>query len=149
MTSGLFCLTEDDVNRLLRHVDTNSQLIVWLADWLSHLNLFSDAQIYDILRFVLPEVERYEQALEDKIDRTLLTLAVCDSRWVSLSGVPVFWDTKTSEYVPNLGEFAVTHIMCDIAALRRRMHYRQEKLDNVQHRKNSHTSFTASPETEQ
>jgi hypothetical protein len=140
---GLFCLSENDVNRLLKHVDTDSDLVVWLGDWLSHLNLFSDAQIYEILNFVLPEVERYEQDLDELVDRSVLTLAVCDGRWISLSGVPVFFDTRSSEYVPNLGEFAVTHIMCDIAALRRRMRYRQERL-NGQHRKVTDTN-TATP----
>lgn len=140
---GLFCLSENDVNRLLKHVDTDSDLVVWLGDWLSHLNLFSDAQIYEILNFVLPEVERYEQDLDELVDRSVLTLAVCDGRWISLSGVPVFFDTRSSEYVPNLGEFAVTHIMCDIAALRRRMRYRQERL-NGQHRKVTDTD-TATP----
>ena len=140
---GLFCLSENDVNRLLKHVDTDSDLVVWLGDWLSHLNLFSDAQIYEILNFVLPEVERYEQDLDELVDRSVLTLAVCDGRWISLSGVPIFFDTRSSEYVPNLGEFAVTHIMCDIAALRRRMRYRQERL-NGQHRKVTDTN-TATP----
>ena len=140
---GLFCLSENDVNRLLKHVDTDSDLVVWLGDWLSHLNLFSDAQIYEILNFVLPEVERYEQDLDELVDRSVLTLAVCDGRWISLSGVPVFFDTRSSEYVPNLGEFAVMHIMCDIAALRRKMRYRQERL-NGQHRKVTDTD-TATP----
>lgn len=147
MTTGLFCLTEDDVRRLTKHVQTDSELVIWLGDWLSHLNFFSDAQIYEILTFVCPEVERYEEDLKNKVDRSMLTLAVCDGRWISLSGVPVFFDTRTSEYVPNLGEFAVTHIMCDIAALRRRMRYRQEKL-NVQHRENSDAHSSASTETE-
>jgi len=144
---GLFCLSENDVNRLLKHVDTDSDLVVWVGDWLSHLNLFSDAQIYEILNFVLPEVERYEQDLEESVDRSVLTLAVCDGRWISLSGVPIFFDTRNSEYVPNLGEFAVTHIMCDIAALRRRMRYRQERL-NGQHRKVTDTDTATPTKTE-
>jgi hypothetical protein len=148
MTSGLFCLDEDAALRLIRHVQTESDLVIWLGDWLSHLNFFSDAQIYEILKFACPEVERYEEDLKTGKDRDILTLAVCDGRWVSLSGVPLFLDTKTSEYVSNLGEFAVTHIMCDIAALCRRMKYRQEKL-NVQHRKNSDAYTSELDETEQ
>jgi hypothetical protein len=125
MMTELVILDEAAVKRLKKAVNTDSDLIVWIGDWLSHLNLFSDAQIYDILRFVQPEVNRFEEEVSAGLDRRVVTLAVCDSRWVSFTGIPMFLDTETSELVPELGEYAVTHILCDLAALRVRMLYRQ------------------------
>jgi|TARA_Y100000385_G_C13079520_1_gene633134 hypothetical protein len=124
--SDLIVLDEHAVKRLQKAVSSNCVLVVWVADWLAHLNLFSDAQIYAILNFFKPEIERFETEVSSGVDRDIITLAVCDSRWVSLTGIPTFFDAETSEFVPELHEFAVTHIMCDIAALRRRMLYRQE-----------------------
>jgi hypothetical protein len=129
MMTELVILDEAAVKRLKKAVNTDSDLIVWVGDWLSHLNLFSDAQIYDILRFVQPEAGRFEEEVSADLDRRVAMLAVCDSRWVSFTGVPMFLDTETSELVPELGEYAVTHIMCDLAALRARMLYRQGRFN--------------------
>lgn len=122
----LIVLDEAAIKRLKKAVDTDLAILVCIGDWLAHLNIFSDAQIYDILRFIKPEIERFEFETSRHIDRRAVTLAVCDSRWVSFTGIPVFLDTETAEYVNDLDEFAVTHIICDIAALRRRMIYREE-----------------------
>lgn len=122
----LIVLDEAAIKRLKKAIDTDLELLVWIGDWLAHLNIFSDAQIYDILRFIKPEIERFEFETSRNIDRRAVSLAVCDSRWVSFTGIPAFLDTETAEYVNELDEFAVTHIICDIAALRRRMLYRQE-----------------------
>ena len=122
----LIVLDEAAIKRLKKAINTDLELLVWIGDWLAHLNIFSDAQIYDILRFIKPEIERFEFETSRSIDRRAVSLAVCDSRWVSFTGIPAFLDTETAEYVNELDEFAVTHIICDIAALRRRMLYRQE-----------------------
>lgn len=122
----LIVLDEAAIKRLKKAINTDLELLVWIGDWLAHLNIFSDAQIYDILRFIKPETERFEFETSRGIDRRAVSLAVCDARWVSFTGIPVFLDTETAEYVNELDEFAVTHIICDIAALRRRMLYRQE-----------------------
>ena len=122
----LIVLDEAAIKRLKKAINTDLELLVWIGDWLAHLNIFSDAQIYDILRFIKPEIERFEFETSRSIDRRAVSLAVCDSRCVSFTGIPAFLDTETAEYVNELDEFAVTHIICDIAALRRRMLYRQE-----------------------
>lgn len=122
----LIVLDEAAIKRLKKAIDTDLELLVWIGDWLAHLNIFSDAQIYDILRFIKPEIERFEFEISRSVDRRAVSLAVCDSRWVSFTGIPAFLDTETAEYVHELDEFAVTHIICDVAALRRRMLYRQE-----------------------
>ena len=121
----LIVLDEAAVKRLKKAVGTDLDLMVWVGDWLSHLNMFSDAQIYEILKFIKPEVESFEQYVSAGIDRRIATLAVCDSRWVSFTGITSFYDTETAELATELGEYAVTHIMCDLAALWHRMHYRQ------------------------
>lgn len=129
MTTALIVLNEAAVKRLKKAVKTDSDLMVWVGDWLSHLNLFSDAQIYDILRFIQPQVVRFEEDVSAGLARQIATLAVCDSRWVSFTNIPMFWDTETSELIPELGDYAVTHIMCDLAALRARMLYRQGRFN--------------------
>lgn len=125
MTSELVILDEAAAQRLKKAVGSDLDLLVWIGDWLSHLNLFSDAQIYGILEFIKPEVERFAQDVSAGLNRQIATLAICDSRWASYSGIPMFYDTQTAELVPDMDEFAVTHIMCDVAALRKRMLHRQ------------------------
>lgn len=124
--SELVVLDETAVTRLKRAINSDIDLLVWIGDWLAHLGLFSDAQIYDILKYIKPEIERFDFEASKDIDRRAVTLAVCDSRFISFTGIPVFLDIKTGDYVEGLDDFAVTHIMCDITALRRRMLYRQE-----------------------
>lgn len=121
----LYSLDDPAVNRLKKSVETDLDLVIWVGDWLTHLNIFSDAVIYDILKFIKPELEKFDFDLKNGNDKRVLTLGICDYRWVSLSTIPIFLDTKTSEYADSLSEFAVTHIMCDIAALRKRMLFRQ------------------------
>lgn len=129
MMTELIVLDEAAVKRLKRAVDTDLDLIVWVGDWLSHLNVFSDAQIYDILKFAKPEIESFNSSVEAGIDRQIAMLAVCDSRWVSYTGLSSFLDTETAELVTEMGEYAVTHIMCDVAALRARMNFRQGRFN--------------------
>jgi hypothetical protein len=129
MMTELIVLDEAAVRRLKKAVDTDLDLIVWVGDWLSHLNVFSDAQIYDILKFAKPEVEAFDKNVAAGLDRQIAMLVVCDSRWVSYTGLTSFLDTETAELVTELGEFAVTHIMCDVAALRARMNFRQGRFN--------------------
>lgn len=122
--TGLILLDEAAVKRLHKAVDSNSLLLAYLGEWLLHLNLFTDAQTYDILKFVKSGIEQFEQkATEGKINPA--TLGVHDSRWVSFSQGKNFLDTQLSEEIAELPTEAVTHIFCDIAALYSRMIYRQ------------------------
>lgn len=110
---GLVLLDDAAVRRMTKAVGSDLPLLVYLGEWLTHLNVFSDAQVYDILRFVKSGIEQ------------ATTLAVADSRWVSFSGNRTFLDTHTSEEVDELPAYAVTHIICDIRALQARMEHRQ------------------------
>ena len=134
MISPLIVLDESAVIRLRKAVRSDSDLLVWVGDWLSHLNLFSDAQVYDILGFVKKDIESFEESLIAGRDQQVITLAICDSRWVSITGTPSFLDTKVSELVTEMDQFAVTHIMCDIAALAARMNYRQGRFSGQPNR---------------
>ena len=125
----LVSLDDAAVLRMRKAIDSDSEMLIWVGDWLSHLNLFSDAQVYEILRFVKSEVTRFEEEVNSGVNRQIATLVVCDYRWISFSGIPMFLDTQTSEIVEDLGEYAVTHIMCDLAALRLRMRYRQGRFN--------------------
>lgn len=128
MTAGLVLLDEAAVRRLHKAVGSDSDLLSYLGEWLLHLNLFTDAQTYDILRFVKSGIERFENdANEGKISPT--TLGVHDSRWISFSAGSNFLDTQQAEEVPEMPSAALTHIFCDIAALRERMLYRQGRFN--------------------
>ena len=137
--SELVILDESSVKRLKRAVGTDSELVIWIGDWLSHLNLFSDAQVYDILRFVKDKVEQFEIEIQNNLNPKRATLAICDSRWVSFTGIPKFLDTETTELEQEMDEFAVTHIICDVTALRARMKHRQGRF----HAKSSSDSNTS------
>ncbi len=139
----LIVLDEDAVKRLKRATNSDLETLVWVGDWLAHLGIFSDAQIYDILNYIKPEIERFSFEVERGINRRAVTLVVCDSRFISFTGIPVLLDIKTGDYVEGLDDFAVTHIMCDITALRRRMLYRQEMF-NARSTENSDEVSTTS-----
>jgi len=127
--SELVVLDESAVKRLKKAVNTDRDLVIWVGDWLFHLNMFSDAQIYGILEYIKPELEAQDELLRAGLDRRIGTLAVCESRWVSYTGLRQFYDTETAELVPELGAHAVTHIMCDVSALWHRMRYRQGRFN--------------------
>ena len=65
----LIVLDEAAIKRLKKAINTDLELLVWIGYWLAHLNIFSDAQIYDILRFIKPEIERFEFETSRSIDR--------------------------------------------------------------------------------
>ena len=60
--SEFVVLNESQIKRLKRAVQTECALVVCAGDWLAHLNLFSDAQIYDILRFFREQIEQFDEA---------------------------------------------------------------------------------------
>lgn len=140
--TGLIILDEAAVRRLHKAVGSNSMLLAFLGEWLLHLNLFTDAQTYDILRFVKSGIEQFETDAEaGKVIPT--TLGVHDSRWVSFSLEKVFLDTQLAEEVQELPSAALTHIFCDVVALRDRMHYRQGKFHANRNSSNQPTEDNA------
>lgn len=124
MSSGLILLDDAAARRLVKAVGCDLDLLLHLGEWLMHLNMFSDAQVYDILKFVRSGVVQFAQAAAADQPVTS-TLCVCDSQWVSFSGLPKFLDTQTAEEIDELPRKAVTHIFCDLAALWDRMQHRQ------------------------
>ncbi len=123
---GLILLDESAIRRLRKAVGSDLPIILYVADWLMHLNIFTDAQVYDILVFVKTGIEQFDSAAaENKLRPT--TLGVHDSRWVSFSGKPSFLDTKTADEVAEMPFVAVTHIICDLVALRTRMLQRESR----------------------
>jgi|GEM_PF-6504724 len=121
---GLVLLDQAAVRRLVRSVGCDLDLLVYLGEWLTHLNLFSDAQIYGILSFaksVICEFDRLAQSGKVPV----ASLGVADSRWISFTGQTKFLDVTTLDEVDELPQRAVTHIICDVTALWARMHYRQ------------------------
>lgn len=121
---GLVLLDPAAVRRLVRTVGCDLDLLVYLGEWLTHLNLFSDAQIYGILGFVKSGICEFDR-LAQSGTVPVASLGVADSRWVSFTGQDKFLDMTTLDEVDELPQRAVTHIICDVTALWARMHYRQ------------------------
>ena len=140
MTAGLVLLDEAAVKRLNKAIGSNSDLLAYLGEWLLHLNLFTDAQTYDILRFVKSGIEQFET--EGKFSPT--TLGIHDSRWVSFSRGDKFLDTQEAEEIEEMPSAALTHIFCDIVALRERMIHRQGRFHG--NRKGGNESIEANAE---
>jgi hypothetical protein len=116
-------LDDNQVIRLKNSVPTDCELTVWLGDWLSHLGIFSDAQIYDVLRFVGGEIEAWLKLSS----KPHFSIVISDSRWVSVQGKLDFWDAKLAAPSDKLGQYALTHIMCDIGILYARGNKRKKQ----------------------
>jgi hypothetical protein len=108
---------------------TCAQLQLALVDWFSHLNIFSDGVIVEILKVFNPCIESLAESLGSE-ETPVFTVAICDGRWVSCSLKQEFFDAEDFEEVSELPEYAVTHIMCDVIQLYSRMHHR---LTRIQH----------------
>ena len=113
---GLNVLPEDELKPLIG-------LKMALADWIAHLGLFTDAQIYQLLSAVDSPLEAFANTLNDA-RVPVFTLVICDGRWVSCSGKNHFFDMQEYEEVKQLPEYSITHIMCDVTQLYARMKYR-------------------------
>jgi len=124
MSQELIMLDESAKKRLIKAINSDLEQLLWLADWLLHLNIFSDAQIYDVLNFVKSGIEDFAEALKEH--RTITTtICVCDSRWISMSNGVGFLDTQTGEVIDALPQPVVTVIFCDLCALLLRMEHRK------------------------
>lgn len=114
----IFLLSPDEIVRLKKAVNPTSEFTLAVADWLKHLNLFSDAQLYDILKFGQEIIEGLDQDLTaGRTPQYAITLVVSDGRWVTLPGKTCFLDVKYSTELPELENPAITHIACDLIAL--------------------------------
>ena len=129
-TKALSCLDGAKVDRLMNYLKypryplsdlTKTRLAV--ADWLAHLGIFSDAQIYKALTFVDPLLVQFGLSSEDK-PALACTVVVCDGRWVSCSNADGFLDTEHFNEMPEMPCPAVTHIVCDVTQLYNRMEER-------------------------
>jgi len=134
------CLTvldEGQSKRLLKSLDIAVSLedelepLVGLkmavADWVSHLGLFTDAQIYQLLSAIDNPLKSFANTLNDTAV-PVFTLVICDGRWVSCSGKEYFFDLQEYEEVEQLPEYSITHIMCDVTQLYARMEYRVSRM---------------------
>ncbi len=116
---------QNQIVRFKKAVADDSPVLVWVAEWLEHLNMFSEAQIYDIIRFAKPRLLQHKQL-------NLLTLAVCDSRWVAVVGKENFWDTSIAEEINQLPRASITIITCDcLALIERKLNGQSRKLDSA------------------
>jgi hypothetical protein len=106
-------MDQHQVTRLKKAIGEDSLIFVWTGEWLEHLNMFSEAQIYDIIKFVVTSLKQHETA-------DILNLIVCDSRWVTISGACSFWDAQLAEAVSQMPQAAITIITCDCLALIKR-----------------------------
>ena len=98
-----------------------------VADWVAHLGLFTDAQIYQLLSAIDNPLKSFANTLNDT-EVPVFTLVICDGRWVSCSGKEHFFDLQEYEEVGQLPEYSITHIMCDVTQLYARMEYRVSRM---------------------
>jgi len=106
--------------------DEAEQSILFLADWLKHLDLFDESVIMDILHWAGPDMflrMNPDDTTSWAGAETRLgpTCVVVDERYVSFQRLPAYLDTKTLREVSELPQPPVTYIMCDLLALRHRM----------------------------
>ena len=134
----LAVLDSKEINRCCKQLSITegnlsvcSQLQLALTDWLSHLGIFTDAVILEILRTFYPCIEGLSDDLGNKEDVPVFTFAICDSRWVSCSNRESFFDAENFEDVAELPNYGVTHIMCDVTQLYSRMHHRLAKIQGI------------------
>lgn len=139
---GLVLLDPAAVRRLVKSVQCDLDLLIYVGEWLTHLNLFSDAQVYGILTFVKSGICEFDRlAQSGKIP--VASLGVADSRWVSFTGQNKFLDVTTLEEVDEMPQRAVTHILCDVTALWARMHYRQGRFHDRDSKSDASTADQA------
>jgi hypothetical protein len=109
-------MLESEKLRLKKVVGCDSEVVISLGEWLKHLNLFSDLQIYEILKFVKDGILKFEEEVNaGKFSKSCLS--VSDYRWISFTSKKNFFDVETLEEIETLESPAVTHIVCDITAM--------------------------------
>ena len=123
----LYTMDASQQIRMKAAVPTDTVEVYYLADWLNHLQLFTDFQIYEILKYVRPALEQAE-ARGWELDGEPLTLVVTESRWIAIAGKAGFLDTADLRLLPRLPSPGVTHILCDIMAMRAMMARRSQLL---------------------
>lgn len=130
MTNREFAiLSEAAVRRMRDSVGSECPFVLHVGEWLTHLNFFSDAQIYRILAFLLSPIEAcsYDSKLREN---TIFDVA--DSRWITVTGRPHAFDADTFDIVDTAAAMsAVTHVVCNVSALYQRMQIRQGKRDDA------------------
>ena len=134
----LAILDSKEVGRYCKQLDITeenlspySRLQLALVDWFSHLGIFTDAVILELMRTFRPCIESFSDDLSDEDEIPVFTLAICDSRWVSCSNRESFFDAENFEDVAELPNYGVTHIMCDVTQLYSRMHHRLAKIQGI------------------
>ena len=115
--SRIVMFDENGLKRLRKAVPSENAILPYVADWLAHLSMFTDAQVYDILRFVLPVLDAFSDTTPDG---RLESIAVIESRWITATSLSVFYDTETSDVVERLEEEPVTVICCNLTALKQK-----------------------------
>lgn len=123
---GIELLSQDEILRLRKAVGSENDLVVFVGEWLSHLRTFSDAQIYDILRFSKEMIERRSDSQgSSEFDCALVLM---DYRWVSISGKNSVWDVKRMDELPHPPIRPITYVTCDIMGLREHMTHREQQI---------------------
>ena len=129
LPKGTVTLTGDALFRAAKAAGTTHRLLLYVGDWISHLGVFSDSQLHDILRFIRSAIE-YVDTLPQESDCVRHVLSIADYRWVSVTGIPTIWDSVTAEEQVSYVTQPITYMTCDIMAIRR-LAEAQEKVHDV------------------
>lgn len=142
LPKGTTVLTGDALFRAAKAVGTTHHLLLYVGDWLAHLNLFTDAQLHDILRFVRPAVEHIATLPSDLDKPVCHILMVAGYRWVSVSGIETVWDSQTSTEQTVCEGRHPTYITCDIMVLRRLADEQEKVHDAIEDQLTTHATRT-------
>ncbi len=117
-------MDSNKIKRLKHATGSCHDQVVWLVEWLEHLNMFSESQIYDIIKFLNTDnITAIEISTLSSKSVRLFNLVICDSRWIPSWTDDSFWDTATAEEVGSLPQPAITFITCDCVALIQRKNH--------------------------
>lgn len=119
--------------RTLKNLPISHQVMMALADWMSHLGCMSDLQIVTVLeqrrRSLIEWCAFVEHHLYTaSIPPPVYTLTISDVRWVHANFDTTWLDLESGEEVESLPTPAVTHITCDCLALYLRVRARLLRL---------------------
>lgn len=128
-TKALAILDEGAVKRYCKQLNIedvdapHSKIQLAVVDWFSHLNMFSDATIVEIVKELDVCFEGLAYDVQQE-ETPVFTIGVCDGRWVSCSTKDDFFDAEVYESVEEMPEYGVTHIICDVVQLYFRLEHR-------------------------
>lgn len=126
LTKALFVADQKTIARFCRTVleldktcslTSKQVILVCLYDWFDHLKMFSDGQINEIISFLKVRIEDFADEHDLRTQLKTIQVVLSSYRYVSITGTDAWFDVTEGVGVAKLPRPAVTHTVCDVAAL--------------------------------